>query len=110
MNYLSVSYFKSYDILIKFNFVYVCVGLKSFFKMPKKFVGMNSKAVEAKARRDAIKQEADAKKQKAIDDELWKDDDKNAVKKQKRKVSFIVHLMKGFLIMWGRLKIFSKLM
>lgn len=53
--------------------------------MPKKFVGMNSKALEAKARRDAIKQEADAKKKKAIEDEFWKDDDKNAIKKQKRK-------------------------
>lgn len=62
--------------------------IQSFvFKMPKKFVGMNSKAMEAKARRDAIKQEADAKKQKAIEDELWKDDDKNTAKKQKRKVS-----------------------
>jgi len=32
--------------------------------MPKKFVGMNSKALEAKARKDAIKQEADAKKKR----------------------------------------------
>lgn len=70
--------------------------------MPKKFVGMNSKALEAKNRRDAIKQEADAKKQKAIDDELWKDDDKNVVKKQKRKVSFVVNLKKGFLTMWSQ--------
>ncbi|XP_026816091.1 coiled-coil domain-containing protein 124 [Rhopalosiphum maidis] len=53
--------------------------------MPKKFVGMNSKAMEAKARKDAIKQEADAKKKKAIEDEFWKDDDKNSIKKQKRK-------------------------
>ncbi|XP_015377598.1 PREDICTED: coiled-coil domain-containing protein 124 [Diuraphis noxia] len=53
--------------------------------MPKKFVGMNSKASEAKARRDAIKQEADALKKKAIEDEFWKDDDKNIAKKQKRK-------------------------
>ncbi|XP_025208088.1 coiled-coil domain-containing protein 124 [Melanaphis sacchari] len=53
--------------------------------MPKKFVGMNSKALEAKARKDAIKQEADAKKKKAIEDEFWKDDDKNSIKKQKRK-------------------------
>lgn len=57
--------------------------------MPKKFIGMNSKALEAKARRDAIKQEADAKKQKAIEDELWKDDDKNNARKQKRKVCFV---------------------
>jgi len=70
--------------------------------MPKKFVGMNSKASEAKARRDAIKQEADAKKKKAIEDEFWKDDDKNTVKKQKRKAScttiFLVHLFTKFII------------
>lgn len=69
--------------------------------MPKKFVGMNSKALEAKTRRDAIKQEADAKKQKAIEDELWKDDDKNIVKKQKRKASFVVMFKESFLIMLG---------
>lgn len=61
--------------------------------MPKKFVGMNSKALEAKARKDAIKQEADAKKKKAIEDEFWKDDDKNAIKKQKRKASYIIVLI-----------------
>jgi len=57
--------------------------------MPKKFIGMNSKALEAKAKRDAIKQDADSKKQKAIEDEYWKDDDKNTAKKQKRKASFL---------------------
>lgn len=50
---------------------------------------MNSKALEAKAKRDAIKQDADSKKQKAIEDEYWKDDDKNIAKKQKRKASFL---------------------
>lgn len=50
---------------------------------------MNSKALEAKAKRDAIKQDADSKKQKAIEDEYWKDDDKNTAKKQKRKASFL---------------------
>lgn len=58
--------------------------------MPKKFIGMNSKALEAKARRDAVKQEADAKKKQAIEDELWRDDDKSIVKKQKRKASFFL--------------------
>ncbi|XP_050424059.1 coiled-coil domain-containing protein 124 [Adelges cooleyi] len=53
--------------------------------MPKKFVGMNSKAMEAKARKDALKQEADANRKKAIEDELWKDDDKNVARKLKRK-------------------------
>lgn len=64
-------------------------AIRSVLKMPKKFVGMNSKASEAKARRDAIKQEVDAKKKKEIEDELWRDDDKSVVKKQKRKASFI---------------------
>lgn len=64
-------------------------AILSVSKMPKKFVGMNSKASEAKARRDAVKQEEDAKKKKAIEDELWRDDDKSVVKKQKRKASFI---------------------
>lgn len=66
--------------------------------MPKKFVGMNSKAMEAKIRRDATKQEADARKQKAIEDELWKDDDKNVVKKQKRKVN-LLNFLKIFFLM-----------
>lgn len=74
------------------------------FKMPKKFVGMNSKAMEAKIRRDATKQEADAKKQKAIEDELWKDDDKSVVKKQKRKVNVLSFLklffFKFFVTKW----------
>jgi len=59
--------------------------------MPKKFVGMNSKASEAKARRDAVKQEAEIKKKKEIEDELWRDDDKNCIKKQKRKVSLLTY-------------------
>lgn len=74
-------------INIIFGMCYLFVFCSSF-KMPKKFIGMNSKAMEAKSRRDAIKQDADAKKQKAIEDELWRDDDKNIAKKQKRKVSF----------------------
>lgn len=53
--------------------------------MPKKFVGENSKAVVAKARKAAAKDAENAKKQKEIEDSLWKDDDKNLVKKQQRK-------------------------
>lgn len=73
--------------------------------MPKKFVGMNSKAMEAKIRRDATKQEADARKQKAIEDELWKDDDKNVVKKQKRKVN-LLNVLKIFFLLDIFLNIF----
>lgn len=54
--------------------------------MPKKFKGENSKAAEARARKEAKKEEAAAKKQREVEDELWRDDDKHVVKKQQRKV------------------------
>uniref|UniRef100_A0A1B6L340 Coiled-coil domain-containing protein n=1 Tax=Graphocephala atropunctata TaxID=36148 RepID=A0A1B6L340_9HEMI len=53
--------------------------------MPKKFVGENSKAVAAKARKAAVQEEQAVRKQKQIEDEYWKDDDKNLAKKQARK-------------------------
>lgn len=56
--------------------------------MPKKFAGENSKAVAAKARKAAAQEEQVQRKQKQIEDEYWKDDDKNAAKKQARKVKY----------------------
>jgi len=53
--------------------------------MPKKFKGENSKAVEAKARKDAQKNAADEQKKKAIEDAYWADDDKHIARKQQRK-------------------------
>ncbi|XP_054277722.1 coiled-coil domain-containing protein 124 [Macrosteles quadrilineatus] len=53
--------------------------------MPKKFVGENSKAVAAKARKAAAEEEKAALKQKQLEDEYWKDDDKSLAKKQARK-------------------------
>ncbi|KAK0070289.1 coiled-coil domain-containing protein 124 [Biomphalaria pfeifferi] len=53
--------------------------------MPKKFKGENSKAAEAKARKDAAKQAETERAQKQEEDEFWKDDDKHAAKKQQRK-------------------------
>ncbi|XP_071118646.1 coiled-coil domain-containing protein 124-like [Haliotis cracherodii] len=53
--------------------------------MPKKFKGENSKAVEARVRRDAQKHAEQEKKQKEAEDELWRDDDKHATRKQQRK-------------------------
>uniref|UniRef100_A0A8D8V9I1 Coiled-coil domain-containing protein 124-A n=1 Tax=Cacopsylla melanoneura TaxID=428564 RepID=A0A8D8V9I1_9HEMI len=53
--------------------------------MPKKFVGENSKAVVAKARKNAAKEEENAQKQKQAEDEYWKDDNKNLMKKQQKK-------------------------
>ncbi len=55
--------------------------------MPKKFKGENSKAAEARARKAAQKDAENEKKQKALEDEYWKDDDKHAARKQQRKVS-----------------------
>merc|ERR1712198_90905 len=54
--------------------------------MPKKFVGENSKAAAAKAKKKAEKADADrAKKEKEIEDAKWVDDDKGRAKKQARK-------------------------
>ncbi|KAH8317155.1 hypothetical protein KR074_008795 [Drosophila pseudoananassae] len=52
--------------------------------MPKK-MGINSKAVEARERKDATKKATQEKKAREAEDRLWKDDDKNLAKKQQRK-------------------------
>ncbi|KAF5293319.1 hypothetical protein FQR65_LT10984 [Abscondita terminalis] len=53
--------------------------------MPKKFVGENSKAAAARARKTAVKEEQLALKQKVADDEFWKEDNKNVLRKLQRK-------------------------
>lgn len=53
--------------------------------MPKKFRGENSKAVEARARRAAQKDAETERKQQQLEDEFWKEDDKNVLKKLHRK-------------------------
>ncbi|XP_022668710.1 coiled-coil domain-containing protein 124-like isoform X1 [Varroa destructor] len=52
--------------------------------MPKK-LQTNQKAVDARARKDALKQAEKERMQKAKDDEYWRDDDKQLAKKQARK-------------------------
>lgn len=53
--------------------------------MPKKGArGENTKAVEARARKDEKKQEEKDKKQKAEEDAFWEDNDKMVLKKQSR--------------------------
>ncbi|CAF0868633.1 unnamed protein product [Adineta ricciae] len=52
--------------------------------MPKKF-GTNTKAAEANARKDAVKQANEREKQQKLEDEYWRDDDKHVQKKQQRK-------------------------
>lgn len=53
--------------------------------MPKKFKGENSKAVEARARKDAAKAAEQEKKKQAEEDAFWQDDDKHVARKQQRK-------------------------
>lgn len=53
--------------------------------MPKKFVGENSKAAAARARKASAKEADSAKKQQQLEDSYWKDDDKQILKKQQRK-------------------------
>lgn len=48
-------------------------------------MGINSKAVEARERKDATKKATQEKKAREAEDRLWKDDDKNLAKKQQRK-------------------------
>ncbi|XP_037946895.1 coiled-coil domain-containing protein 124-like [Teleopsis dalmanni] len=52
--------------------------------MPKK-TGMNSKAVEARERKEATKKATQEKAKKDAEDKLWQDDDKNLAKKQQRR-------------------------
>lgn len=54
--------------------------------MSKKF-GINTKSAEARARKDAVKQTNDREKQQRLEDEYWRDDDKQVQKKQHRKVN-----------------------
>ncbi|XP_014772001.1 coiled-coil domain-containing protein 124 [Octopus bimaculoides] len=53
--------------------------------MPKKFQGENSKAVQARVRKEAKRQEEIQRKNKEAEDKLWEDNDKNSTRKQQRK-------------------------
>ncbi|CAF1368377.1 unnamed protein product [Adineta steineri] len=52
--------------------------------MSKKF-GINTKSAEARARKDAVKESNNRDKQQKLEDEYWRDDDKQIQKKQQRK-------------------------
>ncbi|EFO27742.1 hypothetical protein LOAG_00744 [Loa loa] len=52
--------------------------------MPKKFSGGNTKAVAARARKEAAKREEAEKKKKAEEDAYWQDDNKNVTRKQRK--------------------------
>ncbi|XP_073449325.1 coiled-coil domain-containing protein 124 [Aquarana catesbeiana] len=53
--------------------------------MPKKFQGENTKSAAARARKAEAKAVADAKRQQALEDAYWQDDDKHVVRKEQRK-------------------------
>ncbi|KAF7267020.1 hypothetical protein GWI33_019726 [Rhynchophorus ferrugineus] len=53
--------------------------------MPKKFAAENTKAVAARERKRAAKDEAVARREKEIEDSKWRDDDKQILKKQQKK-------------------------
>lgn len=57
--------------------------------MPKKFKGVNTKAEETRARREAVKVAEREKKQKEEEDKLWEDNDKHVLRKQQRKVCVV---------------------
>lgn len=52
--------------------------------MPKKFVGENSKAVAARARKAAVKDAENSKKAQEAEDKAWQDDDKQLLKKKQK--------------------------
>lgn len=54
--------------------------------MPKKFVGENSKAVAARARKAAVKEAESIKKAKEEEDRAWEDNDKQVLKKKQKQV------------------------
>lgn len=60
--------------------------------MPKKFVGENSKAVVARARKAAVKEAENERKAKEAEDKAWKDDDKQILKKKQKQVCTIMKL------------------
>jgi hypothetical protein len=66
--------------------------------MSKKF-GINSKSADARARKDAVKQANDRDKQQKLEDEYWRDDDKQVQKKLQRKV-FEYEFFSFYLIMF----------
>lgn len=55
--------------------------------MPKK-IGTNTKAVEARERKAAVKKAEHEKLEKAKEDALWADDDAKLAKKKKQKVKY----------------------
>ena len=62
--------------------------VKLFYLMPKKWKGDNPKAVEARERKESKKQADLERKQREKEDAYWRDDDKQAQRKEQRKVQY----------------------
>lgn len=61
--------------------------------MPKKFVGENSKAVAARARKAAAKDAESSKKAIEAEEKAWQDDDKQVVKKKQKQVFKLIFII-----------------
>lgn len=60
--------------------------------MPKKFVGENSKAVAARARKAAAKEAENTKKALEAEEKAWQDDDKQVLKKKQKQACILIAL------------------
>lgn len=72
--------------LIISGFLIYAVIINLQIKMPKKFVGENSKAVAARARKAAAKEAENTKKALEAEEKAWQDDDKQLLKKKQKQV------------------------
>lgn len=70
--------------------------------MPKKFVGENSKAVAARARKAAVKEAETIKKAQEAEDKAWEDNDKQVLKKKQKQVRVLELSIKQTLRMFDR--------
>lgn len=66
--------------------------------MPKKFVGENSKAVAARARKAAAKEAENIKKAIEAEDKAWEDNSKQMLKKKQKQVRFSIIIKNLFYI------------
>lgn len=69
------------------------LSLRAAVGMPKKFLGENSKAATARARKAEAKAVADGCKKRQEEDALWQETDKHVLKKGQRKVSCLSSLV-----------------
>ena len=78
---------KSFDIRLDWQRSWLQLGGSWRVDMPKKFVGENSKAAAAKARKNEKAEAEKAKKDKEVEDAKWADDNKQLAKKQVRQIT-----------------------